>query len=67
MDKKKPIAMIESYTRVVKHGGSYRVSIGKTMRKALNLNIGDYVHLYIVGESMILEKETPNFTERMLK
>jgi len=67
MDKKKPVAMIESYARIVKHGGSYRVSLGNSLRKALTLNIGDYVHLYVDGEIIVLEKVTPNFTERVLK
>ena len=63
----RPSAMTEGYTRLVKHGGSYRVSLSPSVRRALNLNIGDFVHLFVRGETVVMEKVTPNFTERHMK
>jgi len=67
MNTKKPVAMTEGYTRLVKHGGSYRVSLAPPLRRALALNLGDYVHLWIEGERIVMEKVSPDFTERSLR
>lgn len=66
MLRKKPAVMNEGFTRLVKHGGSYRISIAPSLRKALTLNLGDYLHLWIEGERIVIEKATPSFTERKM-
>lgn len=66
MNTEKPALMNESYARLVKHGGSYRVSIAPSLRKALNLWLGDHVHLWVEGERIIIERASPSFTERKM-
>jgi len=58
---------IVEYKRVVKHGGSYRLSIPLLMRKALNIRHRDMMKLRMSGGKIIVEKIEPDFDERKMK
>jgi len=57
----------DDFKRIVKHGGCYRISIPPQIRKTLNLRVGIYMHIYTEGDKIIIEKATPDFTERKIK
>jgi len=52
------------YARVIKHGGSMRISIHPALRRAINLRLGDLVAIKVQGEGLYVKKALPPFDER---
>ena len=54
------------YARIIKHGGSFRVSLPREVRDALNLRERDYLVLHVEGDKIIMKRADPPYDSRRM-